>query len=192
MSSKKNDEEMGENKTTTSINMDTPVVILNGGDGRKKSNETEPSETCYIHVSGMSCVRCINRIQDTLMKIEGILEVQVALLTEKAEVRYNPEYLIPSQIAVFIQQMGFGAKLLEGERSGERDGIETVELHIEGMTCASCVYKVERECKKLKGMIEARVTLLTSRGQFKYDKTTGLGTRDIINRLFLIIILFNY
>lgn len=59
---------------------------------------------------------------------------------------------------------------------------ETVELYIEGMTCASCVYKVERESKKLKGILDASVTLLTNRGQFKFDKKSGLGTRDIINR----------
>lgn len=82
-----------------------------------------------------------------------------------------------------INESCLGARLLENDRkSREPDGIERVELHIEGMTCASCVYKVERETKKMKGMIEASVTLLTSRGQFKFDKTSGLGTRDIINR----------
>lgn len=149
--------------------------------------EQGPVETCTLNVSGMSCVRCINRIQDSLLKVEGIVDVQVALLTEKAEVRYNPEYLIPSQIATMIQQLGYGARVLDVDRQGERDGIETVELHIEGMTCASCVYKVERESKKMKGMLEASVTLLTNRGQFKFDKSMGIGTRDIIKRSNLFI-----
>jgi Cu+-exporting ATPase len=137
------------------------------------------TDTCYIHVTGMSCVRCVNRIQDTLSKEEGIVSVQVALLTEKAEVKYNPEYLIPSQVVALIQEMGFGAKLLDSEKNG----IGTVELHIEGMTCASCVYKIERETKKLKGMVEVGVTLLTSRGTFKYDKSSELGPRDIITKI---------
>jgi Cu+-exporting ATPase len=145
--------------TSTSISMDT--------------------DTCYIHVTGMSCVRCINRIQDTLSKEEGIVSVQVALLTEKAEVKYNPEYLIPSQVVSLIHDMGFGAKLLDSEKNG----VGTVELHIEGMTCASCVYKIERETKKLKGMGEVGVTLLTSRGLFKYDKSSELGPRDIITKI---------
>lgn len=137
------------------------------------------SETCYVHVSGMSCVRCVNRIQDTLKREEGILGAQVALLTEKAEIKYNPEYLIPSQIVNMIQEMGFGAELLDNEKNG----IGNLELNIEGMTCASCVYKIERETKKMKGMVEVGVTLLTNKGLFKYDKSSELGPRDIINKI---------
>ena len=115
----------------------------------------------------MSCVKCVNRIEDQLMKVDGIHGVQVSLLTEKAEIKYNPEYLIPSQVSTLISNLGFGAKLLENENN-EKNGIITVELFIEGMTCSSCVYKVEKELKKLKGITEVSVTLMTSRGRFKY------------------------
>lgn len=130
----------------------------------------------------MSCVKCVNRIEDQLMKVDGIHGVQVSLLTEKAEIKYNPEYLIPSQVSTLISNLGFGAKLLENENN-EKNGIITVELFIEGMTCSSCVYKVEKELKKLKGITEVSVTLMTSRGRFKYEKSGQTGTRDIINRI---------
>jgi Cu+-exporting ATPase len=151
-------------------------AVVNNKSDTKINIETE---TCYIQVTGMSCVRCVNRIQDTLKKDEGIISAQVALITEKAEIKYNPEYLIPSQIVCMIQEIGFGAKLLDSEKNG----ITHVELHLEGMTCASCVYKIERETKKLKGMIEVGVTLLTSRGSFRYDKSSELGVRDIIDKI---------
>lgn len=78
------------------------------------------------------------------------------------------------------------ARVLESERSktAVKNSVESVELYIEGMTCASCVYKVERESKKMKGVLDAKVTLLTNRGLFKFDKNTGIGIRDIINRYF--------
>lgn len=132
--------------------------------------------------SGMSCVRCVSRIEDNLIKEEGIHSVQVSLLTEKAEIKYNPEYLIPSQLATMISNMGFGAKLIESE-TNEKNGIASVDLLIEGMTCSSCVYKVEKELKKLKGVTEVSVTLMTSRGKFKYDLSSQIGPRDIINRI---------
>ena len=53
-------------------------------------------ETCYITITGMSCASCIGKIEESLMKEPGITSVQIALLTEKAEVQYNPEYLIHS------------------------------------------------------------------------------------------------
>lgn len=138
-------------------------------------------ETCFINVVGLSSVECINKIQDFLLKEEGIENVQIALLGEKAEIKYNPEYLIPSQIVTLIQSLGFGARLIDIKHN-EENQIDTVDLHIEGMTCSSCVYKLERECKKMKGMKEVSVTLMTSRGTFKFDKNL-LGTRDIINRI---------
>lgn len=141
-------------------------------------------ETCYISISGMSCVRCINRIQDNLLKEEGILSADIALISEKADIKYNPEYLIPSQIVTMIQQLGFGAKLIEntGLRT-DKNGVSIIELHIEGMTCASCVYKIEKESKKLKGMLEVKITLLTNTGLFKFDSNSQLGVRDIINKI---------
>ena len=143
----------------------------------------EEVKTCYLRVIGMSNINCINRIQDNLLKVEGVVDVVVILLIEKVEVKYSPKHVTPSQISNFIHQLGFGAHVLENEViKGAGDHIETVELFIEGMTCASCVYKVERESKKIKGVLEASVTLLTNRGVFKYDNSTGVGTRDIINR----------
>ena len=144
-----------------------------------KTNVSE-IETCYINVSGMTCASCIKRIEENLLRREGVRGVQVALLTEKAEVKYDPEYLIPSQICTMISELGFGAQLLE---NNDKSNVAQVELYIEGMTCSSCVYKIERECKKMKGMKEVGVTLLTSRGVFKYEKSSGLGTRDIINKI---------
>ena len=145
---------------------------------------SEVAETCFISISGMSCVRCINRIQDNLLKEEGILSAEIALISEKADIKYNPEYLIPSQIVTMIQNLGFGAKLIEdnGLRT-DKNGISTVELHIEGMTCASCVYKIEKESKKLKGVTDVKITLLTNTGVFKFDANTQIGVRDIINKI---------
>ena len=151
----------------------------------KKAQNTNEVEKCRINITGMSCVRCINKIQDFLLKEDGIVNVEVALLTERADIAYNPEYLIPSQIVSLIQQLGYGAKLLDNDSiRNSKDGLCVVDLHIEGMTCASCVYKVERECKKLKGMKEVKVTLLTNTGMFKYDSSlSDLGVRDIINKI---------
>jgi Cu+-exporting ATPase len=140
-------------------------------------------ETCFIHITGMSCASCIGKIEDNLMKQSGVISVQIALLTEKAEIHYNPENLIPSQIITMIEKLGFGAKLAENESNSIKNGIASIELHIEGMTCASCVYKIEREFKKMKGITECKITLLTNRGLFRYDVNSTIGARDIIKKI---------
>lgn len=141
---------------------------------------TSEYETCVIQISGLTNVQSIGIIEKELMNEEGVKNVSISLLKEKAEIKYNPEYLIPSQIASIIQNCGFGAKVLD---KNDFNHIESVELFIEGMTCSSCVYKVEKELKKIKGVTEVSVTLLTNRGIFKYDTDFKIGPRDLIKRI---------
>lgn len=53
---------------------------------------------------------------------------------------------------------------------------------IEGMTCSSCVAKIETNLKKLPGIKSVSVVLLTNRGRIEYDPTQ-IGPRDIIKYL---------
>lgn len=45
--------------------------------------------------------------------------VLVALMAEKAEVKYDPAYIMPSQIANHISALGYSATQLEGEVDGQ-------------------------------------------------------------------------
>lgn len=48
------------------------------------------------------------------------------------------------------------------------------------MTCSSCVYAIESNIMKLKGMKSAVVALATERGKFQFDPSIT-GPRDIID-----------
>ena len=60
----------------------------------------------------------------------GIHSVRVALLSHKAEVKYNPEYLIPSQIAFLINELGFRAEVLETMETG----VDVIDLNVSFMS----------------------------------------------------------
>src|SRR5512133_2577018 len=47
--------------------------------------------------------------------------------------------------------------------------IETVTLPVEGMTCASCVARVERALKKVEGVTSAAVNLATEKATVGFD-----------------------
>jgi P-type Cu+ transporter len=169
---------MSKQKEDSTTNSNKSVTI----ELKNVKMDSNNLETCHITISGMYSVTCVNRIEESLMREDGIKNVQIALLTEQAEIKYSPDNIIPSQILNLIDNLGYEAKLLEKNNS-QKDGISTVTLHIEGMTCASCVYKVERETKKLPGMIEVGVTLLTNQGTFKYKTDSTMGPRAIINKI---------
>ena len=56
--------------------------------------------------------------------------------------------------------------------------IETIELRIRGMTCASCSAAVERAVGKLPGVRSVSVNLATDKARIEYD-SAGLRVSEI-------------
>jgi Cu+-exporting ATPase len=74
----------------------------------------------------MTCASCVDSIQRNLSKVEGIHSVLVALLAQRAEVKYDPAHLLPTQITSLINNLGFQAELLE---TVER-GMEAIDVNV--------------------------------------------------------------
>ncbi|XP_072811939.1 copper-transporting ATPase 1 isoform X2 [Vicugna pacos] len=138
--------------------------------------EAKTSSKCYIQVTGMTCASCVANIERNLRREEGIHSVLVALMAGKAEVRYNPAVIEPPMIAEFIRELGFGATVIENADEG--DGV--LELIVRGMTCASCVHKIESTLTKHRGIFYCSVALATNKAHIKYDPEI-IGPRDIIH-----------
>ncbi|XP_067404349.1 copper-transporting ATPase 1 [Emydura macquarii macquarii] len=141
-----------------------------------KQEANTPSK-CYIQVTGMTCASCVANIERNLRREDGIRSVLVALMAGKAEVRYDPATIQPSIIAELIRELGFGATVMENY-----DGDGILELVVKGMTCASCVHKIESTLMKTKGVLYSSVALATNKAHIKYDPEI-VGPRDIIRTL---------
>uniref|UniRef100_A0A2K5CQR3 Copper-transporting ATPase 1 n=1 Tax=Aotus nancymaae TaxID=37293 RepID=A0A2K5CQR3_AOTNA len=140
--------------------------------------EAKTSSKCYIQVTGMTCASCVANIERNLRREEGIYSILVALMAGKAEVRYNPTVIQPPMIAEFIRELGFGATVIENADEG--DGV--LELVVRGMTCASCVHKIESTLTKHRGILYCSVALATNKAHIKYDPEI-IGPRDIIHTI---------
>lgn len=100
-----------------------------------------------LPVEGMSCASCVAKIEKALKNISGVQAVQVNLLTRKATVEYNPREVAVMDLVKTIQELGYNVPQ------------EEVLLNVRGMSCASCVAKVERVVKSLPGVTEVVVNL---------------------------------
>jgi len=129
-------------------------------------------------VEGMTCASCVNRIERYLRKTEGVVEASVNLATESASVRFDPAVVDLDGLRGAVEAAGYEARMDRAELSG--GGPQVVELgfrapsgglagprsfalDIEGMTCASCVNRIERYLRKVDGVVEANVNLATER-----------------------------
>ncbi|XP_035312333.1 copper-transporting ATPase 2 isoform X4 [Cricetulus griseus] len=84
-------------------------------------------QKCFLQIRGMTCASCVSNIERSLQRHAGILSVLVALMSGKAEVKYNPEAIQPSRIAQLIQDLGFEATVMEDNTVSEGD-IELIFL----------------------------------------------------------------
>ncbi|KAL1237876.1 Copper-transporting ATPase [Trichinella pseudospiralis] len=130
------------------------------GDGQQQE-----FERCTLAIEGMTCASCVANIERNLMNIDGINKVLVSLIAGKADVTYDATVILPSQIVNFVEDMGFACKLMEEGTATKRK----LELMIVGMTCTSCVHRIETNVKNLRGVVGAEVTLTNSSGVFIYE-----------------------
>src|SRR5215218_1720110 len=137
-------------------------------------------------VTGMTCASCVNRVEKAIGKVPGIERAAVNLATERATVTYDPRQTTVADIAAAVERAGYGVADLPGEPfapepasptplsgDGTNDAPlpESAEavLPIEGMTCASCVRRVEKGLAKVPGVAAANVNLATERATVAYD-----------------------
>uniref|UniRef100_A0A672TPF7 P-type Cu(+) transporter n=1 Tax=Strigops habroptila TaxID=2489341 RepID=A0A672TPF7_STRHB len=145
-------------------------IELNG-----HASATGTAEKCFLQIMGMTCASCVSTIERNLQKQDGIVSVLVALMAGKAEIKYKPELIQPVEIAQLIQNLGFGATVIEDHEETEGN----VELLIAGMTCASCVHNIESKLMRTNGILYASVALATCKAHIQFDPEIT-GPRDII------------
>jgi Cu+-exporting ATPase len=105
-------------------------------------------------IEGMTCASCTARVEKAARALPGVAEAQVNLATETLSV---------------WPAAGFDATALEHaiERAGYAAPTRLLTLAVQGMTCASCVGRVEKALAQVPGVVEASVNLATETAQVR-------------------------
>ncbi|UZW58615.1 heavy metal translocating P-type ATPase [Lysobacter enzymogenes] len=105
-----------------------------------------------LDVAGMTCGSCVGRIEKALRALPGVAEATVNLATESAEVAYEAP-LGPAEIVAAVTAAGYTVPTRE------------TTLEVTGMTCGSCVGRIEKALRAVPGVIAATVNLATERAR---------------------------
>ena len=111
------------------------------------------SITYDLPIAGMTCASCAGRVERALSKVVGATAVSVNLATEQARVQ-APADSLPALMEA-VQNAGYSVPQ------------HSLELSIDGMTCASCVGRVERALNKVPGVKSVSVNLANERAHLE-------------------------
>lgn len=146
-----------------------------------KPTDQEQTKTATLLVGGMTCASCVRRIERGLERIEGVDDAEVNLATDRATVIYDPAKVSIPDLVAKIEATGYTAQVeetLEAQEAGQAE----VDLAITGMTCASCVRRIERALTRTEGVENAAVNLASERATVTYDPEK-VSLDDLIRRI---------
>ena len=110
----------------------------------------------------MTCASCVMRVEKALKKVAGVQEATVNLATEQAQVQADAT-VTADALAAAVRQAGYEVASTD------------FALQVEGMTCASCVGRVETALLKMPGVMGAAVNLATERASVQALSTVSVS-----------------
>lgn len=113
-----------------------------------------------VRIRGMTCASCVGRLEKAIRAVPGVASAAVNLATERAD-------------AVFAGVPDAPAVVRAVEAAGYEVATETVAITIEGMTCASCVGRIEKALKSVPGVVGATANLATGRASVQVISGVG-------------------
>jgi len=132
---------------------------MNGGSHMAKTKHIT------IHIAGMTCAACSNRVEKVLNRKEGV-EANVNLTTEKASINYDPDMVTIEDIKETIERLGYQV------------AVEKMEIDISGMTCAACSNRIEKVLNRQEGVEHASVNLAAESAVIEYHP--GITSEDAL------------
>jgi len=114
-------------------------------------------QTIKLSIEDMTCASCVRRVEKAISKVPGVAGAAVNLATERADVTFTGSPDI-SAIAAAVREAGYGVSE------------EVLEFPVEGMTCASCIGRVEKALKAVPGVLDATANLAQERARVRFLK----------------------
>ncbi len=115
-----------------------------------------------LPVTGMTCGACSARVEKGLKSLPQVSDASVNFATGKARVQMASDLAPSDQLDILlqkVQQIGYAVKS------------DSLRFKIEGMSCASCVAKIEKYLQTTMGVLKASVNLASEKASITYIPT---------------------
>jgi len=151
-----------------------------------------------LKVNGMTCQHCVRHMTEALQALAGVSQAKVSLEQARAVVDFDAAQTSVGQLKSAVAEAGYEAEAADDADEEDSPASSTkscqiqplnaksaakaaagggqVVLPVTGMTCASCVARVEKGIAGVCGVDEAQVNLANETASVRFDaQKTGLS-----------------
>jgi P-type Cu+ transporter len=104
-----------------------------------------------LPVRGMTCSSCVSRVEKKIYGLKGVMKVRVNFGAEQLFVDLDPKKIFLTDILEAIKNIGFEIP------------INQKYFSVKGLSCASCVSRVESKLCEIYGVLGVQVNLATEK-----------------------------
>ncbi|HSE78243.1 MAG TPA: heavy metal translocating P-type ATPase [Alphaproteobacteria bacterium] len=126
------------------------------------------SAVATFPVTGMTCASCVARLERALAGEPGVREATASLASESARVAFDPDVTSMERVVGAVHRAGYSVPEAN------------LDFEIDGMTCASCVARIEKAIAMVPGVLSAEVNLANERARVRVAGDAGHLTHAII------------
>jgi len=127
-------------------------VSIDFGAGGSRVKDDKRKAELRLPVRGMNCASCVSHVEKALAAVPGVASVNVNLATESATLAADTVVDVSALIDA-VSKAGYEVPL------------DSIDLEIDGMSCAACVGRVEKVLLRVPGVRAASVNLATRRAR---------------------------
>ncbi|HSE89310.1 MAG TPA: heavy metal translocating P-type ATPase [Candidatus Binatia bacterium] len=113
-------------------------------------------ELIELPVSGLTCANCVQSVEQALRAVDGVKRATVNLAGGRAFVEYDTDRTTLQSLLEAIKSAGY------------RSDTAKAHFKIAGITCASCVTKIEAALHETPGVLSANVSMGTEEAIVEY------------------------
>ncbi|NRE35188.1 heavy metal translocating P-type ATPase [Burkholderia pseudomallei] len=165
-----------------------PAAAFAVDESSAASPERVATQSFEFDIAGMTCASCVGRVEKALAQVPGVARATVNLATEKAAVDADADaHVDTARLIDAVKRAGYRASPVSDPASALAPSPEiaaartAIELDIAGMTCASCVGRVEKALAQVPGVARATVNLATEKATVDADADAHVDTARLID-----------
>lgn len=146
----------------------------------KEKVTNEPRNKLVLIIEGMTCSSCSGTVERALQAHLGVESAVVSLSTNTATIEYVPSKTNAQSIVSAVEDVGFGAEIIDDNGTTNLATNRLLVLVLEGMTCAVCSGTIERALKSVAGVVSASVNLTTNSANIEYVPSNTLNASVLV------------